>query len=688
MSEPVTQPSNNTNKLSPDDRKKLREELIARYSKEELKTLAFDVGPDYDSLPHDTKEVLARELVAACEREPQHLLLYKLLISILNQVHNPNVVAQILEDLPESQVPLLVSVQRYIRVVQQRFKEYYGDPDYIVPLDTKPGNHGPANSKPVNPKYSGSLSRSIDKFKLLYSTKPKLDFDINLQPLTPNKDNPLVDVKAYLETNTRVVLLGAPGAGKSTTIHDLFHKYAEPFQRVVPYQLTADTNGNNIINPVPIFAQLNQWQLKPQTNLVEFLQQELQNYNAYKLAEHLPKLVEHGQVVLLLDGLNELPSIERDLKTGTLNKDNRIKAIAELGNIAQWQPQVKCILSCRIKDFIGGPNWHDLHVLDLTREQIEAIVRSHYANNETLVTGLIRELYESQNKRKSRLQELYCQPFYLVKLLAYYSSNDPPQPIPENPARLLQFSVEEAVEREMHEKPTMQQMEADDLSVRLAYLAFNMTEAQKVSITNDKKTLTNWCFHIQNSNLQSVGRRQEDGVAIASYVATRKPKEIEETTRNDEYIEQLLILAENANILIINKDIVQFQHQLLQEYFTAFYCSHTLSAKFGNGFESAFLETISRHQFNEVWKLWAGLDEELVAKLSTTMQKHQNINIRSSAANALGRLGDSRAVEPLINALSDPDWFVRNSIIDTLGKLGKVVIEPLIVTYNDPKRKE
>jgi HEAT repeat protein len=52
--------------------------------------------------------------------------------------------------------------------------------------------------------------------------------------------------------------------------------------------------------------------------------------------------------------------------------------------------------------------------------------------------------------------------------------------------------------------------------------------------------------------------------------------------------------------------------------------------------------------------------------------------VRSSATVALGRLGDKRAVDPLIVALSDPDPAVRTGAALSLGELGeKKAIEPL-----------
>jgi HEAT repeat protein len=60
-------------------------------------------------------------------------------------------------------------------------------------------------------------------------------------------------------------------------------------------------------------------------------------------------------------------------------------------------------------------------------------------------------------------------------------------------------------------------------------------------------------------------------------------------------------------------------------------------------------------------------------------------DVRSSAADALGLLGDARAVEPLLHALSDPDGRVRSSAADALGKLGEPAVEPLIRVLSDPR---
>jgi hypothetical protein len=58
--------------------------------------------------------------------------------------------------------------------------------------------------------------------------------------------------------------------------------------------------------------------------------------------------------------------------------------------------------------------------------------------------------------------------------------------------------------------------------------------------------------------------------------------------------------------------------------------------------------------------------------------------VRRAAAEALGKLGDSRAVEPLIRALGDSDHNVRRIAAMALGKLGDPrAVEPLIGRLGD-----
>jgi len=153
-------------------------------------------------------------------------------------------------------------------------------------------------------------------------------------PPEPGEDHgqPVDDLGEFQAAHVRVVLLGRPGAGKSSTLR----------------RLVTAPGGTK----VPIFADLGGWH-DPAAGLVAFLQAELRSLEQRSLADRLPGLMTEGRVVLLLDGLNEIPRLGRDAATGRLD-DPRVRAIAELGTRAEWAA-VGCILSCRPRDFDGGP---------------------------------------------------------------------------------------------------------------------------------------------------------------------------------------------------------------------------------------------------------------------------------------------------------------------------------------------
>jgi hypothetical protein len=60
------------------------------------------------------------------------------------------------------------------------------------------------------------------------------------------------------------------------------------------------------------------------------------------------------------------------------------------------------------------------------------------------------------------------------------------------------------------------------------------------------------------------------------------------------------------------------------------------------------------------------------------MLEHENPGRRWKAAESLARMGDTRAVGPLIKALSDEDWRVRQKTAWALGYLGDPAAIPAL----------
>ncbi len=63
--------------------------------------------------------------------------------------------------------------------------------------------------------------------------------------------------------------------------------------------------------------------------------------------------------------------------------------------------------------------------------------------------------------------------------------------------------------------------------------------------------------------------------------------------------------------------------------------------------------------------------------------KDRDLAVRRKAAEALGKIKDARAVEPLIVAMKDENEYVRQEAAEALGKIGVPAVEALIITLKD-----
>jgi HEAT repeat protein len=57
--------------------------------------------------------------------------------------------------------------------------------------------------------------------------------------------------------------------------------------------------------------------------------------------------------------------------------------------------------------------------------------------------------------------------------------------------------------------------------------------------------------------------------------------------------------------------------------------------------------------------------------------------VRLAVGGALGKIGDARAVEPLIAVFGDKDWRVDAAAVTALGQIGTPAVESLIVALKD-----
>ncbi|MEI7867868.1 MAG: TIR domain-containing protein, partial [Candidatus Methylumidiphilus sp.] len=139
----------------------------------------------------------------------------------------------------------------------------------------------------------------------------------------PKQPSSYDDILVAFGEVRRAALLGEPGAGKTTTLWKL--------ARDAVGQALADPSA-----PLPLLVRLGKWTTSDEP-LQHFIERELGELGAY-----LEPLLKTRRAVLLLDGLNEVPSGERAAKAALVKsflKNNK---------------DLSALVSCRELDYTGA----------------------------------------------------------------------------------------------------------------------------------------------------------------------------------------------------------------------------------------------------------------------------------------------------------------------------------------------
>jgi hypothetical protein len=478
--------------------------------------------------------------------------------------------------------------------------------------------------------------------------------------------------EAFERYDGRVLLLGEPGGGKTTTLFAFARdKVAERLEQTD--------------KPLPVLVPIVTWNAEAQTPLAEWLAGAVT-----MLKDDVAGILREGKALLLLDGLDELGS-EREEKETKEKYDPRLRFMsavqplsptlapsltppAERGSKATHADVNQMVVTCRVKDY----------------EEIGAKLALQGAVtlkplNDAQMKAYLRDLPELwkvlENDKELRA---VAQIPLLLSFFAYAFTGL------DEAAKALGSLSRGDVRDKIFETYVRRRYEWEERRAitRGEMLPFKLKSLYK---------------HLGLASINNITTPfEEENVIGIEKVSKNRPVQLSLFPRST-LEARIVAFAVQMNILIyLNKANCRFIHLALRDYF-AFQKSlqniqdsesedtNSIDALGELGDSRAVEPLLFRLQntksnlyIQRIIEAIARIgDQSAVAPLIDIVQNEAAI-ISSVAAEALGKLGDVSAVKPLINCLSSSDKTLRWKAAIALGQLNdSMAVTPLIKALND-----
>lgn len=494
-----------------------------------------------------------------------------------------------------------------------------------------------------------------------------------------------------LKDHHSLVLLGAPGSGKTTVLRHL-----------TLFLIRAYREGQSEV--LPLFVPLTKY-ISPHQSAMDFLRTYVTNLvgEHHFIARYFDSLAKFGRFIFILDGLDQMPNrksetprlrLLQQVEFGLRVFDQLIRLVQKIKHkgavstlvqsqriiSAQLALQVdpreqaierlrlpgSChsavIVSCRQHDFIGTPNWPQISILPMSESEITAFVEKYASEARNIV---FQHLGFADATRS-----LVSNPFYLKVLTeALEEAKSSPEGISieqlsgvaKRRGKLLEYLIRCAVERELGDI-----LKADELFELLGELAYYML----------KENVT--------------GPVPYDVVARFGGSA----------------LVEVMGVAQNVGLVSVHDTppiSVEFTHQLYLEFLLAYHLKErikppggfkrvlTLLAHRGDRwaeaikllFEMVDDETadVLLDRFKEAlrhpntWdisvRVLADVGHSAGPRLFPLL-KRSNELARRGAIKVLGRIKAVEYMDALAELKDDPDWHIRRAAVDALVAMGRI----------------
>lgn len=512
----------------------------------------------------------------------------------------------------------------------------------------------PDDHAPVRPSPTLTQTWGLDNEFSLLEVVSQWATPVDLQPVQQRKRQ-LGSILDAVHEHRRFVLIGAPGAGKTTTIRRLALDAAR-----------ARLN-NPHSSPLPILLPLSLW--KNEATPLEFLQSHL------PLDINLSQLLTIGGVYIFLDGLNEM------------GEDYEQKASILRKWLLSEESPLFCIITCRAMDYQGSLVLDLPTVLaeEMDTVRIQRFVANYLQADAKPFLSRISIAEDKDTHHNNTLVQLSRNPYLLTALMVIYRSM-PNSILPRNTGLLFKYLVQTLWERE-RQRQTQGWVPFDKMEEAFSYIAFTMIKTEMPTQVSDE-----WILQ------QFKGEKWQDWSVTT--------------------LLNLLHVGHSANLLEVSHSGVRFYHQLVQEYFAALSLTnlplHTvlkfpdvnaegqrrvtkwdqaIIALSGITMEAdrtiCAISTIDPFIAAACISSGVHVSESTFQQLGTALTSglnNHNFLYRLASIKALEQLG-SIAISYLRPMLHDEHWVIRQAAIETMGQIADSTTLPDLSSALTDKHK-
>lgn len=350
-------------------------------------------------------------------------------------------------------------------------------------------------------------------------------------------------------------ILGAPGAGKSTFL-----------KRIGLEALMPKSNSSNLIEIksqssynhycLPVLIELKRFKTE-EIDLFEIIKDEFVSCDFPESDTFVLKCLKHGKLLILLDGLDEVPTEKID------------HVINHIQDFSDRYKKNRYITSCRTafyKTFFRS--FVDVEISDFDNNQIIRFAHNWFSSKIDLELATADNFTKLlfKNRHEATL-ELARTPLLLTFLCLTYDSS---AQLPANRSllykRALYILLERwAAEKRVHNDDIYQDFHGDLEVEMLAEIACSMYDAGKIFFSKNELTS---CINTYITNILNIGKRINAGKVIEAIEVHQG------------------LLVQRAS------DIYSFSHLTIQEYLTSYYFFS----------KSKVPDLVNKHLFDSKWR--------------------------------------------------------------------------------------